>query len=108
MLNLNTHVVGSISLRYHVLVDPPGPKIGSGGSTLVVLDALSKAYGAHFKTMKILLLHAGGYSKRLPHVSACGKIFATLPIGVFVGDATFAMAAQPNLTGHFAEREHCG
>lgn len=36
--------------RYHVLVDPPGPKIGSGGSTLVVLDALSKAYGAHFES----------------------------------------------------------
>ena len=30
---------------------------------------------------KILLLHAGGYSKRLPNVSVIGKPFTTLPIG---------------------------
>ena len=30
---------------------------------------------------KILLLHAGGYSQRLPHVSVIGKIFMALPFG---------------------------
>jgi fucose-1-phosphate guanylyltransferase len=30
-------------------------------------------------TGKILLLHAGGMSKRLPHHSATGKLFATVP-----------------------------
>ncbi|KAI9010240.1 L-fucokinase-domain-containing protein [Hyaloraphidium curvatum] len=77
----------TLGTKYHVLMDPPGPKIGSGGSTLVVLDALSKAYGAHLRTMQILLLHAGGYSKRLPHVSACGKIFAAVPIENALGRA---------------------
>ena len=28
---------------------------------------------------KILLIHAGGYSTRLPHVSPIGKIFLNLP-----------------------------
>jgi len=29
----------------------------------------------------VLVIHAGGYSKRLPHVSAVGKIFTALPLG---------------------------
>lgn len=30
---------------------------------------------------KVLLIHAGGFSKRLPNVSVTGKIFAALPFG---------------------------
>ena len=30
---------------------------------------------------RVLLIHAGGYSKRLPHVSVVGKIFTALPLG---------------------------
>ena len=33
------------------------------------------------RAVKILLIHAGGYSKRLPNVSVVGKIFAALPFG---------------------------
>jgi fucose-1-phosphate guanylyltransferase len=29
----------------------------------------------------VLLIHAGGFSKRLPNVSVIGKIFAALPFG---------------------------
>lgn len=32
---------------------------------------------------KVLLIHAGGFSKRLPIVSVIGKIFAALPFGKF-------------------------
>jgi hypothetical protein len=32
-------------------------------------------------TAKVLLIHAGGFSKRLPNVSVIGKIFAALPLG---------------------------
>ena len=28
-----------------------------------------------------MLVHAGGFSQRLPHLSAVGKIFLTLPCG---------------------------
>lgn len=82
--------------------DPPGPKIGNGGATLVALEALEQLYGSGLDARmlqlhavmhtcralcgcacldKVLLIHAGGHSKRLPHVSVVGKIFATLPLG---------------------------
>ena len=32
-------------------------------------------------TARVLLLHAGGYSQRLPSVSVVGKIFMGLPCG---------------------------
>lgn len=31
-------------------------------------------------TEKVLLIHAGGYSTRLPHVSILGKLFMKVPI----------------------------
>lgn len=37
----------------------------------------------------ILLMHAGGFSKRLPQVSVVGKIFTTLPMAF--GEAVFTM-----------------
>lgn len=66
-------------LRYHVIADPPGPKIGSGGSTLIVLQYLREQYGDELNSQLVLLIHAGGYCKRLPHVSAVGKIFTNIP-----------------------------
>lgn len=33
---------------------------------------------------RILLIHAGGFSQRLPHVSVLGKAFGLVPIGKFV------------------------
>jgi hypothetical protein len=32
------------TVKYHVVADPPGPKFGSGGSTMFVLDFLQKLY----------------------------------------------------------------
>jgi hypothetical protein len=37
--------------------------------------------------VRVLLIHAGGYSKRLPNVSVIGKIFATLPLGTLPSHA---------------------
>lgn len=34
-----------------------------------------------FHTAKVLLIHAGGYSQRLPSVSVLGKAFLALPFG---------------------------
>ncbi|KAI7828978.1 L-fucokinase-domain-containing protein [Gamsiella multidivaricata] len=66
--------------RYHVIEDPPSSKIGSGGSTFLVMKALKGLYSQDFlSNARILLIHAGGYSTRLPHVSARGKVFMTLP-----------------------------
>ncbi|KAF9984654.1 hypothetical protein BGZ65_012953, partial [Modicella reniformis] len=66
--------------KYHVIDDPPNSKIGSGGSTFFVMKALKELYTPKFlSTARILLIHAGGYSTRLPHVSARGKVFTALP-----------------------------
>ena len=33
---------------------------------------------------KVMLIHAGGYSQRLPNLSVLGKIFLTLPCGMYI------------------------
>ncbi|NXK53461.1 FPGT guanylyltransferase, partial [Chauna torquata] len=70
-----------LGVRYHVFVDPPGPKIGNGGSTLHVLRCLENLYGDKWTSFIVLLIHSGGYSQRLPNASALGKIFTALPFG---------------------------
>nr|ANG60354.1 GDP-L-fucose pyrophosphorylase [Mortierella alpina] len=61
--------------KYHVIDDPPQSKIGSGGSTCLVMKVLREHYPADILSK----VHAGGYSTRLPHISARGKIFMTIP-----------------------------
>ncbi|KAM9955972.1 hypothetical protein ACTFIW_002180 [Dictyostelium discoideum] len=73
-------------IPYVVISDPVGEKIGCGGSTLYVLKTLSTIFtDDKIKNMKILLLHAGGYSKRLPNHSTTGKIFASIPCTLGMG-----------------------
>ena len=50
--------------------------LGNGGSTLVVLKALYDRYGDEFANKKTLVIHAGGYSQRLPSASVMGKVCA--------------------------------
>ncbi|XP_040262640.1 fucose-1-phosphate guanylyltransferase [Bufo bufo] len=70
-----------LRVRYHVFSDPPGPKIGNGGSTLCALRCLQQLYPADLDSYTVILIHAGGYSQRLPNASAVGKIFTALPFG---------------------------
>ncbi len=78
----------------HVLVipDPGGRRIGSGGSTLCCLmEVLSHQLGRRVARsdpaaweqvlgeLRILIMHAGGDSRRLPAYSACGKLFIPVP-----------------------------
>uniref|UniRef100_UPI00398EC630 fucose-1-phosphate guanylyltransferase n=1 Tax=Pristiophorus japonicus TaxID=55135 RepID=UPI00398EC630 len=70
-----------LGVRYHVFADPTGPKIGNGGSTLIALHRLEELYEDKLDCFTILLIHAGGYSQRLPSASALGKIFTALPLG---------------------------
>jgi fucokinase len=76
-----------------VVADLEGRRIGSGGSTLLCLveilnreragagldlstpAAVERALGA----LRILIIHAGGDSRRLPAYGPCGKIFVPLP-----------------------------
>ncbi|XP_066286744.1 fucose-1-phosphate guanylyltransferase-like isoform X3 [Branchiostoma lanceolatum] len=70
-----------LGVKYLVFADPSGAKIGCGGSTLEVLYQLRQQYGKELDNWKVLLIHAGGYSQRLPSASVLGKVFMATPIG---------------------------
>ena len=76
-----------------VVPDPHGRRIGSGGSTLYsLLKVLNLERGTSclseltpvrieeiLSHLRILIIHAGGDSRRLPAYGPCGKIFIPLP-----------------------------
>jgi fucokinase len=77
--------------EFIVIADPHGKRIGSGGSTIYVLynllnqicqinkDIVYNSVTEALKSKRILILHSGGDSRRLPAYSAIGKIFIPLP-----------------------------
>ena len=77
--------IGQIPLRTHyaVLPDPDGKRVGSGGATLNALLYVSaeerKKNNPYPFNKKILVIHSGGDSKRVPQYSACGKLFSPVP-----------------------------
>ncbi|XP_071513134.1 fucose-1-phosphate guanylyltransferase-like isoform X3 [Panulirus ornatus] len=64
----------------YVVADPPDQKLGVGGSTLHVLSELHKELGNALYQKKLLVIHSGGSSQRLPSYSVLGKIFAPVPV----------------------------
>ena len=75
-----------------VVADPGGKRIGSGGSTICSLlevlnremhkssgDNSTEACQRILEKLRILIVHAGGDSRRLPVYSPCGKIFFPVP-----------------------------
>lgn len=71
-----------------VIADLDGQRIGSGGSTIECLrqvvarerDGSPSAYAEELLgRLRILILHAGGDSRRVPAYSPCGKLFVPLP-----------------------------
>lgn len=82
-IRLDQHVLPSTT-RYLVIPDFDGKRVGSGGATLNVLSELAKEFEANgskngFKGKRILLIHSGGDSKRIPQYSAVGKLFSPIP-----------------------------
>ncbi|HSD29530.1 MAG TPA: L-fucokinase [Vicinamibacteria bacterium] len=72
-------------LAFEVVADPPAGRVGTGGGTLWALERLLEARGAEnraafFEGQRILLVHAGGESRRLPAYAPEGKLFAPLPL----------------------------
>ena len=75
------------------IADPGGKRVGSGGSTIFcLLKILSRelagsprlmaepsAWLGVLSKLRILIVHAGGDSKRIPAYGACGKIFIPVP-----------------------------
>ncbi len=69
--------------------DPSSMRVGSGGATLNALVAVAEHLSARASRTfidpeviahaRILVLHSGGDSQRVPTCSVCGKAFSTLP-----------------------------
>lgn len=68
---------------YMILPDPEGKRVGSGGATFHVLRKLAEENGGIVKNClkdkKVLVIHSGGDSKRIPQYSVCGKLFSPVP-----------------------------
>lgn len=67
-----------LNCDYVVIPDKDNLRIGSGGATLNVINVLKNDYD-NFDSLKILLIHSGGDSKRIPQYSALGKLFSPVP-----------------------------
>ena len=66
--------------KYAVIPDPGGKRCGSGGATLAVLKYIAQQENTDdLSNLRILCIHSGGDSKRVPQYSACGKIFSPVP-----------------------------
>lgn len=65
--------------KFLVLSDPDGRRVGSGGATLNVLRHIALNDTRKFDELKLLVIHSGGDSKRVPQYSACGKLFSPVP-----------------------------
>lgn len=73
-----------LQTKFAVVADPDGERVGSGGATLNVLKFISEHVGIkNLDKQKILIIHSGGDSKRIPQYSACGKLFSPIPRVIF-------------------------
>lgn len=70
--------------HYAVLPDPEGKRVGSGGATFNAIRYIHQHAGK-LSGLRVLVIHSGGDSKRVPQYSACGKLFSpvarVLPFG---------------------------
>lgn len=64
--------------RFAAIPDRDGERVGSGGATLEVLRYLHEQEG-DFRKLRVLVIHSGGDSKRVPQYSALGKLFSPVP-----------------------------
>ena len=66
--------------HFAVLPDEGGKRVGSGGATLGVIRYIAEQTGrSDFSGLRILVIHSGGDSKRVPQYSALGKLFSPVP-----------------------------
>lgn len=70
-----------VQTSYAVLPDPEGKRVGSGGATFHVIKYIREQSrdADCFKNKRILVIHSGGDSKRVPQYSVCGKLFSPVP-----------------------------
>ncbi|MCR4655799.1 MAG: bifunctional fucokinase/L-fucose-1-P-guanylyltransferase [Lachnospiraceae bacterium] len=71
-----------VKTRIGIIPDEGGVRVGSGGATLSVLKWLkenTESGSDAWAGKRILVIHSGGDSKRVPQYSALGKLFSPVP-----------------------------
>ena len=64
--------------KFITVPDEGNERVGSGGATLSVIKKIKELEGK-FDRLRILVIHSGGDSKRIPQYSALGKLFSPVP-----------------------------
>ena len=70
-----------------IVISDEGLKIGSGGSTIKIINHLN-SIDHDIYSKKVLLIHSGGDSKRTPQYLAEGKLFSPMPNILFDQSST--------------------
>lgn len=99
------------STHYAVLPDPDGKRVGSGGATFQVMKYIGEQLPGEehpFKGRRILVIHSGGDSKRVPQYSAVGKLFSPVPRELPDGVLRFLMNSSSECREcHRGSRREC-
>lgn len=75
-------------VHYAVIPDPEDRRAGSGGATIHALQTLGATSLDWWRNQRVLLIHSGGDSRRLPLYSISGKLFSALPVRTPWGSAS--------------------
>jgi fucokinase len=112
---------GSIpaAARYLVVPDLQDQRIGSGGATINALHALAgdsfrktpapiATLAEWWKGQRVLMIHSGGDSRRLPQCSLSGKLFSALPVKTPWGEASSVFDEMLALSTAWVEKLPAG
>lgn len=89
--------------EFLVVPDPGGRRVGSGGATIHALGVLGRDRN-WWQHNRVLLVHSGGDSRRLPQYSPLGKLFGVLPSRTLPGATTTVFDETLELSEAWAER----
>ena len=93
--------------EFLVVPDPGDRRVGSGGATINALGVLGQTHAAGsldwWSSHRVLLVHSGGDSRRLPQYSPVGKLFGVLPCRARAGETTTVFDETMDLSGAWAE-----
>ena len=69
-----------VRTKFAIIPDKDGVRVGSGGATLGAIRFLAEQAGGNdFSHLRVMVIHSGGDSKRVPQYSALGKLFSPVP-----------------------------
>jgi len=89
--------------EFLVVPDPEDRRVGSGGATIHALGVLAKSR-EWWSSHRVLLVHSGGDSRRLPQYSPGGKLFGVLPSRTQARGTTTVFDETLALSAAWAER----